>query len=319
MTVVRLLLCTIALLAAAFVTPMPAYARTFHLTTVVSKTGLPTGIKVVHVSCPESSPGTPGVATTAFRHVFGPTTTPVGVGSLRVEPTANTLPGLLISSNAQLGALSSLSVDLNSDIPRVNAHIFPNGSTWVLSRQTQAFSGGWSQNILSGSGWTWTDGITLEGPGTVQDFATAHPPSSAGFKIELLSGNCGAISTFPNYFDNLIVGYPASATKYDFESRKGGLTITVNHATIAAGSSVKVSTVFTDGGEPVQGRHVALYAKPQGASSFTKIRTFYPTTASGGASFTLRPAKTTTYQWRYNGGDPINPTKSPTKTVDVTH
>jgi hypothetical protein len=52
--------------------------------------------------------------------------------------------------------------------------------------------------------------------------------------------------------------------------------------------------------------------------TLVKIKTVYPTTSTGGGSATLKPAKTTTYQWRFAGDGNIQSTRSPTKTVRVT-
>ena len=308
----------LVLLAAAVVVPSPAYAGQV-ITTVVSKSGLPAAIKAVYVSCPEPNPAVAGTPTNAFSHVFGQGFPPLGHGSLRINAGVNKLSGLLISGDSQLGALNTLSVGLDSELGYVWAHIIPNGSDWVLSQASQAFVGGWSPHDLSGSHWLWTNGTDVEGPGSVQDFVAAHQPSAAGFRIELLSGTCGAVSPNPSYFDNLVVGYPGSATKYNFESTTGGLTMTANHSTIAAGSSVTLSTLFKDGGILARGRNVELWAKKKGATHFTRIRILTTNINTAKASATLKPTKTTTYYWHHPLDASIQATSSPKKTITVTH
>jgi hypothetical protein len=233
-----------------------------------------------------------------------------------------------VTSSASLANLTALRVDMYDEIQRINAYLFVrtnDNHDWVLwlylAPSVSPYT--WTTyDMYANSNWIWTDLDAAPDPippsGSLAQFTAAHTVN-ASFKVEARGGgNCFGPSTLPTWFDDLEVGISGSTTKYDFEGPPG-LTIKVSHSTIAAGDSVKVSTVFTDGGTPVQGRHVGLFAKPQGAASFTKIREFYPTTASGGAFETLKPTKTTTYQWRYGGGDPIEPTRSPTKTVHVTH
>jgi hypothetical protein len=315
----------VVLLAGAFVVAPPA-ANAITYTTVVSTTGLPTAIKVVHVPCPEASPPAVGTSSTGYSHTFGASFPPMGHGSLRVGAVANQLSGLQISSTAPLADLNVLMVSLDSELGRVHAEVFPSGSSWVLSKESQKFVSGWPttlHDLLSGTGWTWTNGGMPEGPGTIADFVAAHPPSSAGFKVELLSGACAVISTLPSYWDDLRFGLSGhTPTRYNFESTTGGLTISANHSTIAVGSTVTLSTVFRDGGTLQGGRNVELWAKKSGALHYVRIR-MLTTVVTAGPSFghasaTVKPAVTTSYQWRHPLDAAIQATSSPVKVVHVT-
>jgi hypothetical protein len=267
-------------------------------------------------------------ATTAYQHVSGPVKVPLGHGSLRVNPVptgpSSAVPGLRVTSTASLANLTALRVSMYGELQNVFSFVFVRTNDthdWALSLYSPSFASyAWTTYDLYGnSNWFWRDlSNNNTDSGSLSAFTAAHTVTT-GFKVEMRAGgNCNNISPQPTWFDDLEVGNTGSTAKYDFEGPPG-LTIKASHNTIAAGDSVKLSTIFTDGGIPVQGRHVGLFAKPQGATSFTKIREFYPTTASGGAFETLKPTKTTTYQWRYGGGDPIEPTRSHTKTVQVTH
>jgi hypothetical protein len=314
------------LLAAAMVAASSPAEAHRTITTKVVKTGLPTGVKVVQVNCDEPVPQVVGTTTTHFSHVFGQEFPPLGHGSLRVDSAASQVPqkitGLLLTSSGALSNVTALSARLDSEIGRLYAHVFPTGSDWVLTKDSQSFEGGWGtgqNHVLTGTGWTWTNGGIAEGPGTLADFVAAHPPSSNGFKVELLSGNCAVISTIPSYWDDLEFGLNGNTTKYDFEATSGGLTITASHSTIAAGGSVKLSTLFTDGGVPARGRNVELWAKKQGATHFTRIKMLTTNLTTGRASATVKPTKTTTYYWHHALDASIQATSSPKKTVTVTH
>lgn len=322
----RLISAVLILLVAAFVAPSPASAGGI-VTTVVSKSKLPTSPQVVQAvreSCPPASPAVLSSPTTAYRHVSGPVLVPLGHGSLRINPAANVVPGLRVSSSASLANLTALRVDMYGEIQNLYDFMFVTTADthdWVLSLYQPGLAPyDWTTyDLYANPNWFWTDlNNNNTDFGSLAAFTTAHAVTT-GFKVEMRAGgNCNSISQVPTWFDDLEVGINGNTAKYDFEGPPG-LTIKANHSTIAAGDSVKLSTVFTDGGTPVQGRHVGLFAKPQGAASFTKVREFYPTTAGGGAFETLKPSKTTTYQWRYGGGDPIEPTRSHPKTVHVTH
>jgi len=321
------------LLAAALVAPTPASANCV-VTTYVSKSKLPTTpqlVEAIRHHCPETEQLALSPATLAYRHVSGPVKVPLGHGSLRVNPVptgpSSATPGLRVTSTASLANLTALRVHMYGEIQNMYPFLFVRTNDthdWVLSLYMQSFqSYVWTTyDMYANSNWLWTDLDAAPAPlppsGSLAEFTAGHTVTT-GFKVEMRAGgNCNSISPQPTWFDDLEVGINGSTAKYDFEGPPG-LTIKVSHGTIAAGDSVKVSTVFTDGGIPVQGRHVGLFAKPQGAASFSKIRDFYPTTVDGRAFETLKPTKTTTYQWRYGGGDPIEPTRSHTKTVHVTH
>lgn len=319
----RRIVAVAVLVSAAFVA-VPQAANAIIYTKVVSKTGLPTGIKVVHVACPESSPPAVGTSSTGYSHTFGASFPPLGHGSLRVGAVANQISGLQISSTAALADLNVLMVNLDSEIGRVHAEVFPSGSPWVLSKESQTFVGGWSFHSLLGTGWVWTNGTTTEGPGSIDDFIAAHAPASTGFKVELLSGACAVISTIPSYWDDLRFGVSGhTPTDYDFEATTGGLTISANHSTIVVGSTVTLSTVFRDGGVLQGGRNVELWAKKSGATHYTRIRQlttkFTPAASVGHASATVKPTATTSYQWRHPLDAAIQATVSPVKIVHVTH
>jgi hypothetical protein len=320
----RRIIVVLVLLAAATVAAAAPAAARGTVTTKVFKTGLPAELKVVQASCPEPVPAIVGTSTTGFRHVFGQGFPPLGHGSLRVESASATskITGLLLSSGSALSNVTALSVRLDSEIGRVWTHIFPNGSAWVLSKDSQSFESGWGaspNHDLAGTGWVWTNGTTTEGPGALADFVAAHPPSSNGFKLELTAGNCAVVSSIPSYWDDLEFGVSGNTTRYDFEATTGGLTMTANHSTIAAGNSVTLSTVFKDGGELARGRNVELWARKQGATHFSRIKQLTTSLTTGKASATLKPTKTTTYQWRHSLDASIQATSSPKKTVSVTH
>jgi hypothetical protein len=82
---------------------------------------------------------------------------------------------------------------------------------------------------------------------------------------------------------------------------------------------VTVSTKLTDGGDPEPGSTVTLWAKKTGTTDFVRIKTLTTRAPGGTASATLKPAKTTTYQWRFAGDNNTQATRSANKIVRVTH
>lgn len=312
----RMAVVIVLLAAAAVAAPSPAGAAT---TTVVSKTGLPGAVQVIRQNCPPPNPPVLSPTTSAYHHVFGPSYPPLPKGSLRIDPTTDKVPGIRITSSGLLTNLTALRVQTDTDIGHLIPRIFVHSGTddWVLSSNSTTSISGWADHPLLALNYFWLNVTQNTNDfGTIAAFTTAHTPT-AGFKVELLSGDCSVISTIPTYFDDLEIGLSGNTTRYDFQG-PAGLTMKANKSTITLGGSVTLSTVFTDGGVPVPGRHVALFARPSGSSSFTQIRSYYPTTATGGATETVKPSKTTTYQWRYRGGLGVQLTWSPTKTVHVT-
>lgn len=317
----RIVAVLVLLAGAAVAAPSPAGAGG-TTTTIVSKSKLPAGIETVRENCLPSPPNPPALSptTSAYHHVFGASYPPLPKGSLRIDPTAGKEPGLRITSTGLLSNLTALRAQTDTDVGHLVVHVFVHSGTddWVLSSASSSFVSGWADhNNLQNLFYSWTDVTSpATDSGTIAQFVLAHVPST-GFKVELISGDCSVSSTLPTYFDDVEIGLSGSTTRYDFEGPPG-LTIKANHNTIVRGGSVTLSTVFTDGGVPVPGRHVGLWAKKQGATSFVEIHVVYPTPADGHGSFTAKPTKTTTYQWRYRGGLGIQKTWSHTKTVQVT-
>jgi hypothetical protein len=301
----------------------PAGARAF--TDIVSTSGLPTDVYVVRVVCNPNAPDPPVLSptTTAYRHVYGVEHPPLGKGSLRINPAADRVPGIRVTRAGSLANLTALSVGSASEFSGIFGFIFVSagGHDWVLMANTadpEPYR--WANYDLYAESWLWRDLTVDNSPypaGTITQFVTAHAPSP-GFNVEMIAGGtCLSLTQQPVFFDDLEVGMSGVTKRYNFESTTTGLTISASHSTIARGSTVTLSTVFTDGGIRVSGRTVTLWAKPAGATSFSQIRT-RSSSADGTASATLAPARTTTYQWRYAGDAFVQASRSPTKTVFVT-
>jgi hypothetical protein len=158
---------------------------------------------------------------------------------------------------------------------------------------------------------------TTDGSGTIDDFLAANPQHTEGFIVAMFSGDCAHISTRPVYFDHVDYVAPDLQARFDFEARSGGLSIAANHGRITRGDRVRLSTVLKDGGIPVAGATVTLWAIPVGAGHFTKVRTLQ-TNAKGAAFSRLKPTKTTTYKWRHAKDRHVQATHSPNKIVHVT-
>jgi hypothetical protein len=314
----RIIALVTVLLAASLVAASPAAAAT---TVVVSKTGLPTNIKAIRADCVAEATA----PTTAYSHVFGPGF-PRSTGSLRVNPGVDSLPGLRVTSTASLANLTKLYIESYSEIAGLYADLYVSTTEtdgthdWLLRAHIAAgVASSWSPFSWLTETWGWFDQTAGGGTsGTIADFLTAHPAPISGLKIEFIaSGTCNNVTTPPAYFDDLELRISGNTTVYDFEGPPG-LTNAVNHGTISAGNSVTVSTTFTDGGDPMPGRTVTLWAKKAGTSSFVKIKTLTTRAPGGTASATLKPAKTTTYHWKFAGTSEIQPTQSVNKTVYVT-
>jgi hypothetical protein len=311
----------IVLLAAAIVVaPSPATAGGF--TRIVSKTGLPNGFDVVRMSCPQGLPATIA-PTTAYGHVFGAGFPPTGTGSLSVLPAVQKLPGLRLTFGGSLVA-TTLKVSVrNLEVLNITSiiRVTAGSDDWELRGTDVNFAPNYATHDVLGMNYTWyniTD-ATTEGPGSIAQFFAAHTQSAPGATISMLSGDCAHVTAYRVWFDHVDYAEQGFAYRYDFESPTGGLSIAVNHQTIASGDPVRVSTVLKDGGVRWPAAKVTLWAKPNGADHFVKVRTVDATNAKGGASVTLHPMTTTTYQWRHAKDLYVQATRSPTKVVHVTH
>jgi len=321
----RRIVLVLALLAAALAVPSPAIA-VGALTTVVSKVGLPAAIDGIQMACPQTP--SPDIHETAVvSHVFGAGFPPLGKGSLAIQPAADQLPGLgMIVDTGTLADLTTFDVSVrNLDTRAFTAIVLVRsagaaGDRWALTASDWAASFGYATHSIVDLTYTWfdQDANTTGGSGTIAQFLAAQPQQQAGYAVTSFSGNCAHISTRPVYFDHLDFAISGTGTRWDFESRTGGLSIAATPGSIAAGDYVRLSTVLRDGGLPVANATVSLWARPNGAAHFVKIRTVAATSASGAASARVRPAKTTTYQWRHAVDAHVQATTSWKQTVQVT-
>jgi hypothetical protein len=321
----RRIAAVIALLAAAMVVvPPPASAG--GLTRVVSRAGHPSPFDVLRMDCPLDGFSVVN-ETTAYSHVFGAGFPPSGTGSLRIMPAADKLPGLgMMVDQGTLADVTTLSVSVyNRDSARLISLIRltadTSGDSWELQAHEVKSSPGYITYSPLDMSYTWYNLTTgmVDGSGTIDQFLAANPQQTDGYIFAMMSGDCAHISSRPVFFDHVDYVAAGNGARYDFESTTGGLSIAANHSTVVSGGRVQLSTVLKDGGVPRAGATVTLWARPNGAAHFVKIRTVHPTNPNGAAFATVRPTKTTTYQWRHAKDAHVQATHSPNKIVQVTH
>jgi hypothetical protein len=319
----RRIAAVIVLLAAATVVA-PAPATAAGLPRVVSKAKMPAGIDAIRMDCPLDLFAVAHL-TTAYRHVFGAGFPPSGTGTLSMLPAVQKLPGLGMQvPNGTLADLTTLKVSVyNKDAISLTVMVRLNaaeaGDDWELQGKAVAVTSGYATYSIFDITYSWLNlgSGDFDGSGTIDDFLAANPQHTAGFSVAMFSGDCSHIRTRPVYFDHVDYVSPDLKQRFDFEAKSGGLSIAANHGTIARGNSVRLSTVLKDGGVAAPGATVTLWALPVGAGHFTKVRT-KQTNANGAAFATLKPTKTTTYQWRHAKDAHVQATHSLNKIVHVT-
>jgi hypothetical protein len=246
-----------------------------------------------------------------YAHVPGPGKPPAGGGSLRVS--------------ADAGKVSEVGRSWSGDETSMSAFTF---SVLVPSTpSSNAYAGlwGWEGSVVHVAKWslphngTWTsvnfrDGRTLQtydlnpdtheqsNPGQMSYATWVSTYTNVDFMNPFIDV-CGTSQTASIYLDKLrILKTGETDTLVDFEPM---LTNTASRSTVVYGGSVTLRTTLyrdenaSDGQKVSSGESVSLWAKPAGASSFSKVNsTAIYTAADGTASFKTKPKKNTVYEWR---------------------
>lgn len=179
----------------------------------------------------------------------------------------------------------------------------------------------WQTVDLTNATWTWFppgyDGSTTPDQGTIAQFVAAH--GTAPGAVDVFRAPCffgDTTTTGTTFIDAFTLTSGGADNPLDFEGTapppgtSARLTIGASRSSLTAGQAVTLTTHETVGGAAATSGNVDLYAKASGASSYTKVGSA-TVNGNGNASLTVRPKKTTVYQWRAGGAT------SPTRTVGV--
>lgn len=288
----------------AVLVPIAAHADT----TVVSRTAIPDSLNLGArgIDCG----GTAGDSTNAqYGFVNGPSNPPLGTGSLHLNlpthveadleaalPVGSTVSDLsAFSSGAYLmpgGDYRADAVVVTAPVATVNYDVVLQ-NTVTGSWQNVDLTNASSVNVLTITNGTPTDDANE----SWSDFSTAHGDAPlAGIAIE--AQNCGS-DTADFYLDNVKVGVDSTTTTYDFEAPRFAFAAPKTTAAVTAGRSVHLAATLTIEGQPDAADKTQLWAKPAGATAYTRVGTTDVTTDSHGvARASVRPSRTTRYQWR---------------------
>lgn len=100
---------------------------------------------------------------------------------------------------------------------------------------------------------------------------------------------------------------------------KGTATLKASaNSAITYGTSRAIAVKLTSDSTAVAGATVTLYQRPAGSASYARVRD-YTTNASGVAGLTVKPVRTTVYQWRFAGNTAHTAATSVTTTVAVAY
>jgi hypothetical protein len=176
-------------------------------------------------------------------------------------------------------------------------------------------AGKWIYASLSGASGSDFD-LYLFGPGTRSVSTTqaavaySETPKSSSERILYQVKTSGT-----HYLDVWAYGGTGSySVTYGFPTAKPSVSAT-GPAICEWESSVPIAGTVTDaGGKAATGEKVYLYAKPYGASSYSKLAEVKTNTA-GAYSFTVKPKSQTRYQVRHLGSSKFLPTTASVVTV----
>ena len=251
--------------------------------------------------------------------VSGPATTPMGTGSMRLWSGPNDATGIS-EEVSSLGSVDTWSASLrpsDGNDAVVVAGFQDPGSPYTLIGLAGATADTWTQVDLANLPLHVFNqdlgGMTGDTSSIAGWDALGHGDGPA--YIEIYNVPCFLQSTTAETLniDGLSVGQNSGpVTTYDFEQGDTlSLSMRATKGTIVRGKSTRLSTTAVYGRDTFSGLNVQLWAKPKGATKFTRVATV-PTNADGVATRTVKPRKTTTYQWRY-----ADDHASPAKTITV--
>lgn len=299
---------------------MPAHADS----TVVVRSGLPQALGGATIKCVSVTQSDP-----LLTNVTGPATPPLGTGSVVMTAPAADVQAIQqrFDPPVSLGTLTDFSTgsyQVSAANPSMQAYAEidtneTNGSYDTLYFILPTTASWTTSHILSGDlSWRHSDPqghVSNIGDGTYAQFMSAHNTDTLqAVNINLV--NCNGSSPAQLAIDQLVIGASGTTTTYDFEPGPV-LTSHASASSVLPGKAVAVTGTLTEGGHPLAGKSVALWARAGSAKTFSHL--LDATSDAGGNlnSGTLHPQATTVYQWRYVDADSALTYFSPVARVTV--
>lgn len=185
---------------------------------------------------------------------------------------------------------------------------------YSLSAALQPTTRMWTVTDAMSASFSWyADGSTHTE--SLAGFETDHPTVQLR-SVEVDVVNCSS-STADVWIDDLGIGINGTDTIYDFEPPKpDSLTVRTTPSTVVDGKSVVSSGILLSAGEPLGDRSVSLWARTPGIA-YKKVESATTDDSGKFSSGRLRPAATTTYEWRHAADDEYATAASHPVTVRV--
>lgn len=240
--------------------------------------------------------------------VEGPGDPLAGAGSLKLASGPGEVSVLARAHDGPVSDLTALAADVHGASTGFVVQVVvraADGSHTVLVGTPPALSSGWAAYDLMGLTYSWFDGQTAIGTGTIADYVVSGNELGVETKVDLVNHNCGGSSESASYLDSIDVAFGDALGPYDVEW--DGLppaaveTIAASRTKTVAGTAVKLTTTLTSAsGRPVAGAAVSLFAAHQGTTDFARVGGA-TTSSLGVAALSVKPLVNTTYEWRYDG------------------
>lgn len=247
-------------------------------------------------------------------HPYGPSTPPLGQGSLKIALAANATGGLgtQFLPNTGLSDLSAFDTwvyvpSTGGAQPLIGVTASDNTYDYALIAPPPATTDTWLHIDFMTAPLTWTSTTTStqqpgpSGVSTLHDFIAGHPGVIV-FNAGVVDSGCGP-HTF--YVDALTLDVGTNATTTDFEpAYPTAFTLLAHPTSILIGKSAAVTArldLTTQGtSSPMGGQTVLLYSRPAGSTAgFKPLWATNTDPSTGIATFPVTPTRSTQYQARF--------------------
>lgn len=274
---------------------------------ITSYKGLPSGWSGFRFPC--TSTGSPTNYSPA--HVTGPSTPPVGSGSLRVTESTSYANLVEIDFGTTLGLSSLTAFDGSIYVPSTSASnaqfvigATDGSTTEYLLTLAPITRDSWVSLDMATATLNWEafnnqTGTTIaDGADTLSGFVSGHP----GLVLQGLAfepTNPCESSSF--YLDNVHYAAGATDNTVDFEAPYADSFVNGSHpSSVLTGTALTLSATLSSGAHPfTTSQSVQLWAKGSSSTTYKLIKTLTTDPSTGVVSYRVAPSSTTSYQWRY--------------------